>query len=56
MKRQIKKIAQMIIVFCFTGMLFSACNDAGEEIFDNADVQIEQATDEEDEAKRKPGG
>ena len=52
MKRQIKKIAQLIIVFCFTVVTFAACGDADEEIFDN--IPIEESTDEEDRITADP--
>ncbi len=55
MKRKIKRIAQLIGAFCFAAMLFTACEDGSEEIFDNADAQ-EQMVDEENEKKQKPGG
>lgn len=54
MKRHIKRITQIIFLF-FTAAVLSACGDADEEIFDKADIQIEQETDEEDEKKEKPG-
>lgn len=56
MKRQIKRIAQLIIVFCFAALTLTGCVDEGEEIFNNADTPTEESTDEEDEKKSKPGG
>ena len=56
-KRQIKRIAQLIIAFCFIAIALGACGEGDEEIFKNTDDQlVEQATDEEDEKKSTPGG
>ncbi|MEQ9403886.1 MAG: hypothetical protein RIM99_09890 [Cyclobacteriaceae bacterium] len=55
MWRKIRKIAQLVIVFCFAAALLPACGDADEEIFSNVELQMEQETDEEDEKKAKPG-
>ncbi len=54
MKKQIKKTAQLLIAFCFSLVSLTACGDEDQEIFDKADVQIEQETDEEKEKKSKP--
>ena len=49
-----KKVVQLILVFGLILAVSSSCTDANEEIFENADIEIEQATDEEDEQKSKP--
>ncbi|MEP1096407.1 MAG: hypothetical protein ABJG78_14920 [Cyclobacteriaceae bacterium] len=55
MKRQIRKIAQMMIVFSIAVVALAACNDADEEIFSSAaDLEIEKETDEQLEKKAKP--
>ncbi|MEP5612579.1 MAG: hypothetical protein ABJP45_10035 [Cyclobacteriaceae bacterium] len=54
MKREIKSIARWVMVLFITAMLLPACESADEEIFDNADVDVELETDEEDEKKSKP--
>ncbi len=54
MKRLIRRTIQMITAFCVATALIS-CSDADEEIFKNADIQMEQETDETDDKKAKPG-
>lgn len=49
-----KKVVQLILIFGFILAVSTSCTDASEEIFENADIEIEQATDEEDEQKSKP--
>ncbi len=51
----------MIVALCVSVTILSACQDQGEEIFENVELQNtdllnDQATDEEDEKKIKPGG
>ena len=55
MKRRTKKIAQLIIVSASALFLASACSSGDDELLDSMEIQAEQATDEEDEKKQKPG-
>ena len=54
MRRVTRKIARRVMMVSFLCLFAISCQDAGEEIFENIDLQTEQATDEEDEKKIKP--
>ena len=55
MRRPMRKIAQMIVVFCLMVLTLSACSSGDEEIFNNADLKTEMETDNEEDKKEKPG-
>ncbi len=55
MKRPINKIARLMISFLFISAVTMSCSDDHEEIFDNAEIQMELESDDEDEQKKKPG-
>lgn len=55
MKRLIQQISKVIIILSLCVMGLSSCSMEGdEEIFENAELEMEQLTDDEKDVKSEP--
>ncbi|MEO9871829.1 hypothetical protein [Ekhidna sp.] len=54
MTEQLKKIAKLISMLCLVAFVFSACEDASVDIYDNVELKDEETTDEGKDVKASP--